>query len=336
MHKSTIIHQLIPNLNQTNPREKSSAFAPANIALCKYWGKRNSELNLPFNSSLSIALANKGAVTEISINNNKKDKVVLNEQEISAEESFAKKISAYLDLIFSPQRKFFFDINTKINIPIAAGLASSACGFAALIKALNELFVWQLSDQNLSILARLGSGSACRSLWNGFVEWQAGSRADGLDSYAYPLQTQWPELRIGLLLLSEKVKPISSRDAMKIAVQTSPFYQNWVTQATQDLQQIKNSIAAHDFLALGKLAERNALTMHATMHTSWPPINYNLPATNAAMQTIWQMREEKIPVFFTQDAGPNLKLLFLQQDLKKIQDYFPDLEIITPFSNPIL
>ena len=133
---------------------------------------------------------------------------------------FAQRTSEYIDL-FRRQSKLHFQIDIKINIPVAAGLASSACGFASLLCALNDLFAWQLSLKHLSILARLGSGSASRSLWMGFVEWHAGISQDGMDSYSEPLEMDWPTLQVGILSISEEQKPISSREAMLRTVNSS-------------------------------------------------------------------------------------------------------------------
>lgn len=329
MKKQDVVNKLLPK-NSSIQKKIVSAYAPTNIALCKYWGKRNTELNLPFNSSISISLGNKGATTKISLIDEKEDQIVLNEKELVKTNSFAKKIIEFIDL-FRADQKINFCIETNINIPVAAGLASSACGFAALVKALNELMNWNLDKQELSILARLGSGSASRSLWDGFVEWQRGEQADGMDSYAFLLAEQWPELRIGLLILSDQEKNISSRDAMQQTVTTSSFYSCWLEKVNKDLKEIKHALAKHDFNLFGEIAESNALAMHATMQTTLPAINYCMPETMAAMQKIWRLRQAGLDLYFTQDAGPNLKLLFLKKDNAIVQKQFPDMEILAPF-----
>lgn len=329
MKKQDLVLSLIPK-NSSIQKESATAYAPANIALCKYWGKRDTELNLPFNSSVSISLADKGAETTITVINEKKDQIFLNGKVLSGEESFAKKISEFLNL-FRQEENMYFKVETKLNIPVSAGLASSSCGFAALVTALNELMNWNLDERMLSILARLGSGSACRSLRDGFVEWQRGEREDGMDSYAYLLPQTWPELRIGLLILSEQQKYISSREAMKHTVETSPFYDCWLSKVNKDIQEIKHAITDKDFTLFGRVAESNALAMHATMQTSWPSINYFLPETIAAMQKAWKLRRAGLDLYFTQDAGPNLKLLFLAKDITAVEENFPKIEIIRPF-----
>ena len=171
-----------------------------------------------------------------------------------------------------------------------------------------------------------------RSLWNGFVEWQQGSRDDGMDSLGVPLDYKWPQLRIGLLLASSDKKSISSREAMAITKQTSPLYSLWPEQVATDLAMIKTALAEKDFTALGEASERNAIAMHATMLEAKPAISYSTAKTAAWMQQVWQLREDNMPVYFTQDAGPNLKLLLLEDSTDDILQLFPGVEIIEPFS----
>lgn len=310
------------------------AFAPSNIALCKYWGKKSVLLNLPVNSSLSISLGNKGASTTVSLINSNIDLVILNNKQVDIESNFYKKIVKFLDLFRSelPDNNTAFSINTSSNLPIAAGLASSACGFAALVKALDQLFGWHRSPKNLSILARLGSGSACRSLFHGFVKWHCGINIDGSDSFAEKLDINWPNFCVGLLIVDQKEKHLSSRDAMQRTVETSPLYSSWENLANQDLTTIETAIKNQDFDLLGKTAEANTLAMHAVMLSSRPAIMYSNSDTITNMQKIWQLRlDYNIELYFTQDAGPNLKLLFLAENIPVIKEFFPAMEIIKPF-----
>ncbi len=331
MKKSDVVQALFANKNQKATRRESGlAFAPTNIALCKYWGKRDTELNLPNTSSLSISLPDKGALTKLTFIDETQDKVVLNDKPLAADSAFVKRLVQFLDL-FRNEENWKLNVNITMNIPVAAGLASSACGFASLVSALNDLFAWQLSTKELSILARLGSGSASRSLWMGFVEWHAGLQRDGMDSFAEPLPFTWPELKIGILPLSTKEKSISSREAMQRTVNTSLLYANWPKKVLQDTVIIKQALQVKNFSLLGGTAESNALTMHATMLASWPPVCYFLPETIAAMQQVWALRQEGLDLFFTQDAGPNLKLLYLSDIEKEVKKYFPSLETIKLF-----
>lgn len=332
MRKSDVVATILAERKSFLPKNVSSkAYASSNIALCKYWGKRDQELNLPITSSFSISLGNKGATTELSVHSGAYDIAYLNDKQIDWISPFGKRLLAFLDL-FRVKQDLHFSIQIKTNIPVGAGLASSACGFASLTKALNFLFGWELKDHELSILARLGSGSASRSLWHGFVEWHAGIKEDGMDSYGEWIQDEWPELRIGLLILNEREKSISSRDAMQRTITTSALYGAWPQKVSRDLSALKQAINLKDFLLLGKTAESNAMTMHATMLSAWPTVCYFLPETISAMNKIWKLRHEGLTVFFTQDAGPNLKLIFLEKDAATVQSHFPDMEIVDPFA----
>lgn len=330
--KKTDIVQMILKQKYAAPAKntKGLAFAPTNIALCKYWGKRNSDINLPVTSSLSISLPEKGAMTTLTFSNGQQDVIVLNDTQIDAESNFAKRLVQFLNL-FRPNQEWHLHVNIKMNIPVAAGLASSACGFASLVAALNDLFGWNLPLRELSILARMGSGSAARSLWNGFVEWHAGVQSDGMDSYAEPLTVTWPDFCVGILSISEQEKPISSREAMQRTVSSSMMYAQWPKKVAQDLVIIRQALHTKNFPLLGGTSESNALTMHATMMSSWPPICYSLPETIAAMQAVWKLRKNGLELYFTQDAGPNLKLLFLESDLDAVKTIFPQIEVVKVF-----
>ncbi len=319
---------------QTNPKERGTAFASSNIALCKYWGKRNAELNLPINSSLSISLGQLGTRTEIRLRDADvapADAVYLNGQLQSSDSSFVRRITDFLDLFRPTLGDAPFEIRTENNIPTAAGLASSASGFAALVMALDDWAGWGLDKKKLSMLARLGSGSATRSIYNGFVQWNAGTLADGTDSFAEPLSDRWPEFRIGILELSSAKKAVGSRDGMNRTVETSALYESWPQQAAADLETIRTAIADHDFSTLGKTAEHNALSMHATMMAAWPPLIYLHPETIEQIHNVQRVRTEGLEVYLTIDAGPNIKLLFLEENESAIAVAFPGLQTINPF-----
>lgn len=308
-NKQDIVDFLLREQSHTPASKPVTAMAPTNIALCKYWGKRDQQLHLPCNSSLSVSLGDKGCTTSLEVIDGGHDEVTLNGKPLAADSDFYQKLARFLDLFRGPEQHHY-RIDTTSNIPIAAGLASSACGFAAVVLALRGLYGWNLDESNLSILARLGSGSASRSLWQGFVEWRRGTRADGLDSQAYPLAIDWPEFQIGLLLLDQQQKPVSSRLAMQRTVETSSLYRIWPRKAETDFLAIKAAVVDKDFERLALLAENNALLMHATMQNAQPPINYWTEDSIQAMQQVWQCRQQGLSVYFTMDAGPNVKLLF--------------------------
>ena len=311
--------------------ERGEAFAPSNIALCKYWGKRDKELNLPINASLSVSLAHLGSRTIVTPAEDGQDHVLLNGVEQDAESRFAAKVIAFVDL-FRRGLDQPLVIDTHNNIPTAAGLASSASGFAALMLALNEFYGLTLAPEQLSAFARMGSGSASRSIFTGFVEWQMGHRDDGMDSFAIPLDQQWSELRIGLVKVATGEKKVDSRAGMQRTVETAHLYQSWPLQAAADLTKLHNAIAEQNFELLGSTAEQNALSMHATMIASWPPLLYWQPESVAAMQQVWELRAQGVPVYFTMDAGPNLKLLFTADQEAALKQVFSDLEVVAPFA----
>jgi diphosphomevalonate decarboxylase len=332
LYKTDVVTMILGEASRL-PRQgvEGRAFAPSNIALCKYWGKRNDELNLPVTSSLSVSLHQLGTTTTIAARTSGSgDEVLLNGQPVAGGQPFARGVTDFLNL-FRPDPHFFYRVDTRNTIPTAAGLASSASGFAALTLALNQLCAWHLEPRQLSILARLGSGSASRSIYQGFAEWQAGTDADGMDSFAVPVKGTWPDLRLGLVKVSTAEKAVSSRAAMKRTVQTSALYEAWPAKVARDLLLIKEAIAARDFTQLGQTAESNALAMHATGLAAWPPVLFWLPESVAVLHRTWQLREQGLPLYITMDAGPNVKLLFQAADTATVQRHFPAVDVVTPF-----
>ncbi len=329
----TLARQIVERIlvgRKGEAKTRATVYAPANIALVKYWGKRNESLNLPVTGSLSISLGPLGSHVELSRSCGSADIIWLNGKKLEADRSFAKRASAYLDL-FRPSDDFFFELKARNTVPTAAGFASSASGFAALAKAVDQFFGYGLSVRELSILARLGSGSAARSLENGFVEWCSGTDPDGMDSFAERLDAQWLELRVGALVLCEHEKPIGSREGMRRSVETCEFYREWPGRVATDLATLKVAIAEKKMAALGEIAEGNALAMHALMMATRPPIVYALPETVTAMRNIWAARAEGLPLWFTMDAGPNVKLLFDAKDESRVRERFPSVEVVAPF-----
>jgi diphosphomevalonate decarboxylase len=329
---SDIQHQFVKNVlaeAETVLAAEGTAFAPANIALCKYWGKRSIALNLPVNASLSVSLGRLGTCT--TVRPSSENRIWLNEHPLPADDPFSARIFDYLSLFRPFIGNIPLEIRTENTIPTGAGLASSASGFAALIMALNAFAGWKLDRRHLSMLARLGSGSAARSVYSGFVLWHAGRRADGLDSFAERLSVDWPAFRIGILELSSARKPVGSREGMLRTAQTSRLYESWPDQAATDLMTIREALDRHDFTALGRAAERNALAMHATMWAAWPPLIYLLPESVQHIHEVQQLRADGLEVYLTIDAGPNLKLLFLSESEAAVRSAFSNVKIINPF-----
>lgn len=326
---SDVVRALLAGRGAVPVRAAGQAFAPANIALCKYWGKRQARLNLPRTSSLSMSLGSLGSEVRLCRAEGRTDTVMLNGAPLAADSAFVTRLRDYLDL-FRPTPDWAFAVTARNTVPTAAGFASSASGFAALVLALDDYFGWALPRRDLSILARLGSGSACRSVYDGFVEWHAGVASDGMDSWAEPVAAIWPDLRMALLVVSAAEKGTSSRIAMQRTVETSPLYAGWPRQVEEDLAAIKSALVARDLEALGAVVERNALAMHATMMAARPPVLYWLPQSVALMRRVWDLRAHGLPVFFTMDAGPNVKVLYAAPDEAAVLGAFSDLTVIRP------
>jgi diphosphomevalonate decarboxylase len=331
--KQNIVHNILLGQQHVPKHHTAHAFAPSNIALCKYWGKRNESLRLPMNNSLSISLGEYGTHTSITVIDDKRDKIFFNRKEIGHHTAFSKRLINFLDLFRVEKNKPYFLIETAANLPVCAGFASSASGFAALTLALQKLFDWHLTKEKLSILARLGSGSAARSLWHGFVKWHAGHLNNGMDSYAEKIPLTWNQLCIGLLVIAAKKKKISSSHAMAHTILQSKRYTTWPQTAHQHCLVIEKAIKEKNMILLGQTAQQNSIDMHAVMHASDPPINYNTPQTNAAIHQILGLQKKKHAIYFTQDAGSNLILLFTQQDMPIVLHYFPQVKVILPFAN---
>lgn len=289
---------------------KATALAHPNIALVKYWGKRDDALILPHQSSLSLTLSPLSVTTTVSFEG-ESDQVEINGH--AARGSERDRVLRVLDAVraeaggkLGPARMV-----SRGDFPAAAGLASSAAGFAALAVAARAAAGLPADPRAASLLARLGSGSACRSVQGGFCEWRRGERADGSDSYAVQRfgAEHWPELRMVVAILSRDEKDVKSRDGMKHTVETSPFYPAWVRDAEEEVGHANALIAKKDLEGLGELCERNAWRMHSTAFAANPPLCYLLPSTLGLIHTLREQRKKGVPVWFTLDAGPNPVLL---------------------------
>ena len=309
---------------------KASAVANSNIALVKYWGKRDSKLILPYNSSVSMTLDSLNTKTTVEFRESFREyEVVINKNKVKGEEH--DRVANHLNLLQSSlPTKMFAKVESESNFPKAAGLASSASGFAALTYAGTKALKQTLSKTDLSILARQGSGSASRSVYGGFVEWKKGSRADGLDSHAVLIKDadHWPEISMIVTVISTEKKKISSRAGMSQTVSTSPYYRAWLETIETDVENLKNAIIEKNFTRLGMVAEKNALKMHATMHTTSPSNIYWKSGTLELMNKVFELREENLECYFTMDAGPQVKILCLKSNLNDIQKELSTLDCV--------
>ncbi|MCI0572926.1 MAG: diphosphomevalonate decarboxylase [Myxococcaceae bacterium] len=292
---------------------KATAQAHPNIALVKYWGKRDEALILPHQSSLSLTLAPLAVRTTVEFGApGEPDRVEINGRQ--AKGSDLDRVVRVLDAVRTESGlERGARMVSRGDFPEAAGLASSAAAFAALAVAARAAAGLAPDTRVASILARLGSGSACRSIQGGVCVWERGTRADGQDSFARQAfsATHWPELRMLVAVVSREEKEVKSRDGMRHTVETSPYYAAWVKDAEAEIPRALDFIAHKDIEALGALAERNAWRMHCTSLAADPPLSYLQPGTLALINRVRRAREEGVPVWFTLDAGPNPVLLTL-------------------------
>jgi|SRR5690625_4638112 len=286
-----------------------TARAGANIALVKYWGKRNARLNLPAAGSLSITLANLETTTTVVRNPAlRSDELVLN-----GRSQDAGRVTGVLDLMrVRAGRDGFCRVESHNSFPTAAGLASSASGFAALVVAAAAAFDLTLSPARLSELARRGSGSAARSIFGGFVEMSAGEREDGSDAVARPLleAAGWP-LEVVVAVTDSSPKAVDSRRGMNHTMATSPYYPAWVDGVAADVDVARKAVAGRDFESLAEVSEYSALKMHASMLAARPGLIYWNGATLSCMHAVRELRAAGTGVFFTIDAGPQIKAVCL-------------------------
>jgi diphosphomevalonate decarboxylase len=281
----------------------ATARAGANIALVKYWGKRDPNLNLPAAGSLSITLGELETVTRVEVGS----RLAQDSFELDGQACDAAPVSAVLDLL-RPVGAPRCRVVSRNNFPTGAGLASSASGHAALVVAAAAVFRPELGRAALSAIARRGSGSAARSLFGGFCEMDAGQAEDGSDCLARGLQAAeyWP-LEVIVAITDAGPKAVSSRDGMNRTMATSPYYPAWVASVPADLERARQAIAARDFDELAQVSEHSALKMHASALAARPGLLYWNGATVACLERIRALRDEGVGVFFTVDAGPQVK-----------------------------
>ena len=295
----------------------STARANVNVALVKYWGKRDPALNLPATGSISLTLDGLGAEAAVGFGGGEADRVVIDGVDAAGEE--AGRVVRFLDLVrAAAHRRERASVVMRSTVPRGIGLASSAAAFAALALAASRAAGLALDPSGLSALARRGSGSAARSIFGGFVEWHRGERADGVDSFAEPLAPvdHW-DLRTIVAITSTAPKAVSSRDGM-LRTAASPFYPAWVAGAEADLAEARAAIRARDLEALGLVAEHSALKMHAAALAARPPLVYWRAATVECMHRVWALRTDGVAAFFTIDAGPQVKVLCAPADAARV------------------
>jgi len=284
---------------------RAYAQAQPNIALVKYWGKHDAARNLPAVGSQSITLEALWTRMRVDFS----DGMAADSLQVNGRpaDDLLPRVSRCLDRVAGTKRRRA-EVVSETNFPVGAGLASSASAFAALVVAASAAAGRRADRLELARLAGAESGSAARSLYAGFVELETGDEAIGLRELAAP--ADWP-LEVVVAVTATAAKPVSSGEAMIRSERTSPFYPRWLKEQPDDLRAGRSAIAGRDFDALAELAEHNCLKMHSLTWTSRPAVVYWNDVTLSCMQAIQSMRNRGVGVFFTVDAGPQVKAVCL-------------------------
>ncbi len=303
---------------------KATAIAPSNIAFTKYWGRKDEKLRLPENGSVSMCLSNLLTTTTVEFSKEyKKDEVIINGGGLEKDES--GRVMKHLDRIrILANVKERAKVVSNNNFPSGTGLSSSASGFAALTVAATQAAGLELSEKKLSILARQGSGSACRSIPSGFVEWVDGNTSD--TSFAKQIfpATTWDIVDIVAVVSTDK-KEVPTSQGMKSA-KSSPFMKVRLRRMKQKNNKVKKLIKQKNFKEFGELIEQEALELHTIMLTQYPPLIYWTPGTLNIMKLVSHWRNEGIPVYFTINTGQDIHLICEQKNVQKVKNKLKTVE----------
>ncbi len=293
----------------------ATALAHPNIAVVKYWGKRDRAKNLPAVPSLSLTLDQFVTRTRVELGVSADS---LHFAGVPSGDNELRKVSRFLDICLGVDRPPA-RVDTENNFPTAAGLASSSSAFAALALAACAAGGKNSNPAELSRLARQGSGSACRSIWGGWVAWPLGEAADGSDCHGIPLAAPgfW-DLRLVVAVVASGPKAIGSTEGMVRTQETCPLYPGFVSSAPADFEAGKAAILARDLQALGEVMERSTRKMHATMIATDPGIRYWRPGTLSALEAVEGLRKQGVSAWATQDAGPNVKVLCTPEEAPRV------------------
>lgn len=302
----------------------------------KYWGKRDKTLNLPTNSSISVTLAQEDLRTLTSVATSadfKSDNLWLNgkEEGIKGERTIAclkdlRKLRKELedsDSSLPKLSEWGLHIVSENNFPTAAGLASSAAGFAALVVAIAKLYKLPQLMSEISKIARKGSGSACRSLFGGYVAWEMGDLENGEDSKAVevaPLE-HWPSMKAAILVVSDDKKDTPSTTGMQSTVATSDLFQHRILEVVpKRFEEMKKTILERDFEKFGELTMKDSNSFHAVCLDSYPPIFYLNDTSKKIIKLVHKLNEQegKIIAAYTFDAGPNAVIYYEEKNENKV------------------
>jgi diphosphomevalonate decarboxylase len=295
---------------------KATAIAPSNIAFIKYWGKKDEGLRLPENGSISMNLSNLLTTSTVEFDPKlKNDEIMLNEEKQPIENRASKHLDRIREIA---EISSYAKVVTNNNFPTSTGLSSSASGFAALTVASTTAAGLKLSEKELSILARLGSGSACRSIPDGFVEWLDGNTNE--TSYAVSLfQPDYWEIVDIIAIVNVGPKNIPTSEGQKSA-KSSPFFLTRLEKIQDKIMEIKRYLQQKDFKSFGELIESEALELHAIMLTATPGLIYWLPGTISVMRQVQKLRRVGLQVYFTVNTGQDIHLICQKKDAKRVSE----------------
>ncbi len=310
-----------------------TGIATPNIALIKYWGKRDyTGLNTPNNSSISITLDEtvKTTTSVVFSNKIKKDTVFINGIKEDITNKKASEKTVYMKNILNKMRSYSNIkenalIVSENNFPSGAGIASSASGAAALVFALNKALELKITAKELSIMARQISGSACRSIFGGIVKWNKGIREDGLDSYSEQIfpESHWKELVDIIAIVDSGKKKISSSIGHEATVKTSTLYKERPAFAEKGVICVENAIKNKDLDLLAKTIMKDSNNMHATMLDTWPPIMYLNDSSKEIIYKLHELNDSqsngKYIAGYTFDAGPNAHIITIDKHRETIR-----------------
>lgn len=303
---------------------KKTAHAPSNIAFIKYWGKKDDALRLPLNASFSMNLSGAYTITTVDFSPQyTRDQIELIGGIFSPKEE-ARVVQALERIRLKSQTNIYARVTTKNTFPKGAGAAASASGFAALTVAAFAATGMVLTEKELTIFARLGSGSACRSIPDGFVLWEEGNTSE--DSFAHSVypSSYW-DLRDALVIVDSSMKKVSTSEGME-SITTSPFLVQRLKAIPNRIDRILKACKNKEFKTFGEIIEEDCVDMHHVMQTQIPSLNYWNDTTVLIMEEVKRLRSENIDVYFTIDAGPNVHCIYEAKDefnileaLQKIQ-----------------
>ncbi len=296
--------------------KSAAARAHPNIAFIKYWGNKDDALRLPQNPSLSMNLAGLFTDTQVSWDDSISSDILSINGQI-ADHTSTKRVNEHLTAIRDRlQINAFARVESRNNFPIGAGIASSASAFAALSLAAVVAAGYDMSERELSTFARLGSGSASRSVPAGFVEWHEGE--DHRTSYAETIAPpEYWNLVDLVAVVSDKHKSVTSKHGHTTA-STSDLQVARVAKSASRLKTCKQAILDRDFTTFADVVEIDSNLMHAVMMTSKPPLFYWQPTSLTIMQKVREWREDGLNVCYTLDAGPNVHCLCLMDSVDEV------------------